>query len=84
MAMSKMDYEVIAALIVKAKEFHPDATEGLESLTMMLTGAFGASNKRFRSDLFLTAAEHSSVTPLSQESMDNTWAKFQQQLQENN
>lgn len=84
MAMSKMQYEVIAALIVKAKEFHPEATEGLESLTMMLTGAFGTDNSRFRSDLFLTAAQHSSVTPLSQESMDSTWAKFQQQLQENN
>lgn len=69
--MSKMDYEVIAALIVKAKEFHPDATEGLESLTMMLVGAFGASNSRFRPDFFLKAAEHSSVNPFTTSNWQN-------------
>ena len=69
--MSKIDYEVIAALIVKAKEYHPDATKGLESLTMMLVGAFGASNSRFRPDLFLTEAQHSSVNPFTTSNWQN-------------
>ena len=58
MTLSKTDYKVIAQLIVIAKEQHPEATIGLEALTMMLTGAFGQDNPRFRHDLFLTAAEH--------------------------
>ena len=71
MAMSKLQYEVIAALIVKAKEYHPEATEGLDELTMMLTGAFGTSNSKFRPDLFLTAAEHSSVNPFTTSNWQN-------------
>jgi hypothetical protein len=59
--MTKTNYQVIANLIVKAKEFHPESTEGLETLTMMLTGAFQVDNPLFRMDLFLTAAEHPQV-----------------------
>lgn len=61
--MTRKHYEVIAQLIVTAKQYHPEATEGLEALTMMLTGAFGQDNSAFRSDLFLKAAEHPSVNP---------------------
>ena len=59
--MTKTHYEVIASLIVKAKEFHPEATEGLEALTMMLTGAFLQDSPRFRQDIFLAKAEHPSL-----------------------
>lgn len=58
--MSRTHYEVIASLIVKAKEFHPESTEGIEALTMMLAGAFGQDNPRFNIGLFLTKSEHSS------------------------
>ena len=61
MTMTTTNYKVIAQLIVIAKEQHPESTEGLEALTMMLVGAFGQDNPRFRPDLFLTAAEHSSA-----------------------
>jgi len=76
MALTKTHYEVIAHLIVTAKEYHPEATEGLEVLTMMLVGAFGQDNPRFRQDLFLIKAEHSST----KESFSDTWAKFQQEI----
>jgi hypothetical protein len=59
--MTKTNYKVIAELITIAKEHHPESSEGLEALTMMLAGAFGQENKHFRIDLFLTAAQHSST-----------------------
>lgn len=58
MTMTKVDYEVIANLIVIAKEHNPEATKGLDELTMMLTGAFQVNNPRFSIYLFLKAAEH--------------------------
>ena len=58
MTMSKIDYQVIANLIVIAKEHNPEALEGLNELTMMLTGAFSVNNPRFSTYLFLKAAEH--------------------------
>jgi len=58
MTLSRKDYQVIANLIVIAKEQYPQSTIGIEALTMMLTGAFGTSNPSFRHDLFLIAAEH--------------------------
>jgi hypothetical protein len=73
---TRADYEVIAKLIVIAKEFHPDSTEGIEALTMMMVGAFGQENPRFRQDLFLKAAEHSST----KETLEDTWSKFQQEI----
>ena len=82
--MSKIDYEVIANLIVLAKEYNPEAAKGLNELTMMLSGAFLQSNKRFSTYLFLKASEHPSAGQFTDESLDTTWAKFQQQLQENN
>lgn len=65
--MSKMHYSVIANLIVIAKEHHPEATDGLEGLTMMLSGAFMQDNPRFRTDLFLAAAEHPSASQYAQQ-----------------
>ena len=59
--LTKTNYTVIADIIVMAKEFHPEATNGLETLTMMLVGAFGQDNPNFRIDLFLAAAEHPSA-----------------------
>ena len=56
--MTKTNYEVIANLIVIAKENNPQAIEGLNELTMMLTGAFTVENPRFSTYLFLKAAEH--------------------------
>jgi hypothetical protein len=56
--MTKTNYEVIANLIVIAKENNPQAIEGLNELTMMLTGAFTVDNPRFSTYLFLKAAEH--------------------------
>lgn len=56
--MTKTNYEVIAHLIVIAKENNPQAIEGLNELTMMLTGAFTVDNPRFSTYLFLKAAEH--------------------------
>lgn len=58
MTMTKVDYEVIANLIVIAKEHNSEATKGLDELTMMLTGAFQVNNPRFSTYLFLKAAEH--------------------------
>ena len=58
MTMSKVDYQVIANLIVYAKENNPEAITGLNELTMMLTGAFTVDNPRFSTYLFLKAAEH--------------------------
>ena len=81
--MTKTNYQVIASLIVIAKEHHPEATEGLEALAMMLSGAFQQDNPRFRIDLFLTAAQHPSASNFAKETMENTWSKFQQQLQNN-
>ena len=46
--LTKTNYTVIADIIVMAKEFHPEATNGLETLTMMLVGAFGQDNPNFR------------------------------------
>ena len=62
MTMTKTHYEVIASLIVKAKEFHPESAEGLEALTMMLTGAFLQDSPRFRQDIFLAKAQHPSLS----------------------
>lgn len=84
MAMSKIDYAVIANLIVIAKEHNPEATNALNELTMMLTGAFGTSNPRFSTYLFLKAAEHYAANDYAKETMDSTWSKFQQQLQADN
>lgn len=78
--LTKTNYKVIAQLIVEAKNQHPEATEGLEALTMMLSGAFGVDNPKFRIDLFLAAAEHSSASNYARETMEDTWSKFQQQL----
>ena len=85
--MSKIDYTVIANLIVYAKENNPEAIKGLNELTMMLSGAFGASNPRFSTYLFLKAAEHYAANDYAKETketMDSTWSKFQQQLQADN
>ena len=56
--MSRADYEVIAALIVKTREFHesPEVTEALHSLTFMLTGAFATANPNFKPELFIAKA----------------------------
>jgi hypothetical protein len=58
MTMSKVDYQVIANLIVIAKEHNPEAIKGLNELSMMLCGAFGVNNPRFSTYLFLKGAEH--------------------------
>ena len=82
--MSKIDYKVIAHLIVIAKEHNPEATNALDELVMMLTGAFGTSNPRFNTYLFLKATEHYAANDYAKETMNSTWSKFQQQLQTDN
>ena len=87
MSMTRKHYEVIADLIVIAKQHNPEAIKGLNDLTMMLTGAFGSDNPQFNIYLFLKAAEHYAANDYAKqttETMDSTWSSFQQQLQENN
>jgi len=81
--MTRQNYEVIADLIVIAKQHNPEAIRGLNDLTMMLTGAFGTDNPRFNTYLFLKGAEHYAANDYANkttETMDSTWSSFQQQL----
>jgi hypothetical protein len=52
--MTKQDYEIIAKLIVTAREFHPnqEANDALDAVANMLAGAFSVSNERFNVELF--------------------------------
>ena len=75
--MTRKHYAVIAGLIAIAKEHHPESSEGLDAVTMMMVGAFQQDNPNFRQDLFLTAAKHSSV-----ETAETTWAAFQRALRQ--
>lgn len=56
--LTKTNYNVIAALILQAREFHPEpeAIEALESLTNMLSGAFSVDNPNFQIERFRQAA----------------------------
>lgn len=56
--LTKQNYNVIAQLIVLARELHPEpqAIEALEALTTMLAGAFSADNPNFQIERFRKAA----------------------------
>lgn len=56
--MTRQDYELIAALISKAREFHPgeQADQALDAVTWMLAGAFENQNPRFNVQLFTQKA----------------------------
>ena len=56
--MTRQDYELIANLIKKAREFHPgqEADEALDAVTHMLAGAFEVQNPRFNVQLFTQKA----------------------------
>jgi hypothetical protein len=56
--LTSKNYNVIAALIVKAREFHPEpqAIDALEALTNMLSGAFSVDNPNFNIERFRKAA----------------------------
>lgn len=56
--LTRQNYNIIAALIVQAREFHPsrEAEDALDSLTNMLAGAFSVDNPNFSVEKFRYAA----------------------------
>ena len=56
--LTAKNYNIIAALIVKAREFHPEpeANDALNALTNMLAGAFSVGNPNFQIERFRKAA----------------------------
>lgn len=59
--LTRKNYDIIAALIVKAREFHPEpeASDALDALTNMLAGAFSVDNPNFSVEKFQSAAGYS-------------------------
>lgn len=56
--MTRTNYVVIAAILNKARELHPtqEATEAIEAVTNMLSGAFITDNPNFDMNKFRLAA----------------------------
>jgi len=52
MAITKKDYEVMAAIIKIAREQYPDSNDTLDAVSNMLAGAFATSNPRFNMEIW--------------------------------
>jgi hypothetical protein len=52
MAITKKDYEVMAAIIKIAREQYPDSNDTLDAVSNMLAGAFSVSSPRFDMEIW--------------------------------
>jgi len=75
MAMTKKDYELIAAVISSIRGSNTECDQIADSLTWRFIGALETDNPRFNRNTFKDACGYKEI-----ETMEDTWSKFQQEI----